>query len=80
MSYNELIECEGEYFDSEECPHCEGTGRRIVPPPAMSGPGLSAGNGGRTHGYESTYIAGCKCMACRAAHREGVKRRKNKAS
>lgn len=62
-------------YSTEPCPHCNGTGRRIVPPEPQPKGGQT--RRGRTHGYESTYAAGCRCDVCRAAHREGVARRKS---
>lgn len=54
--------------DAVACPHCDGTGKRIVPPPPRPHGG-DLGRG-RTHGYEGTYQAGCRCALCRAAHRD----------
>jgi hypothetical protein len=59
---------------TEPCPFCHGTGKRIKPPPPKTSGG-QPNKHGRTHGYESTYVAGCRCDLCRAAHREGKKRR-----
>ena len=61
----------------EPCPHCDGTGTRITPPPPMPSRGTSPGrkNGVRRHGYESTYQWGCRCELCRAAHREYSRQR-----
>jgi hypothetical protein len=64
-------------FETEPCPQCSGTGLRIVPPPPKRA-GEPAGSGGRTHGYEATYIAGCRCVPCTAAHREAAVRRSAK--
>jgi len=65
----------------EPCPHCGGTGQRVVPPPPMTqGEPRTPPGSGRRHGYEATYAAGCRCDLCRAAHREGQARRKRKAS
>jgi hypothetical protein len=58
---------------TEPCPYCDGTGRRIVPPPPK--PVGGTGKRGRNHGYEATYMDGCRCELCKAAHREGDKRR-----
>ena len=58
----------------EQCPFCHGTGRRVVPPPPRKRGGTT--KRGRTHGYESTYQSGCRCELCRAARREGERRRK----
>lgn len=61
----------------EPCPFCDGTGQRVVPPPARARGGSGKLNHrGRSHGYESTYKIGCRCELCRAAHREGTARRK----
>lgn len=64
--------------DTEPCPHCQGSGRRLVPPaPRQRGyqPGTH-GRPGRTHGLEATYAAGCRCELCRAGRREAARRRK----
>lgn len=62
---------------TEPCPFCDGTGRRLVAPPAQPGPGYQVRrNSGPTHGYESTYMAGCRCDLCRAARRAGSARRR----
>ena len=62
----------------EPCPHCHGTGFRVTPPPPKARGGQKGR--GRTHGYESTYGYGCRCDLCKAAHREGWKRRKRSGS
>ncbi len=63
-------------LDLEPCPHCEGTGFRVVPPPPANRGSNGRKGKGRRCGYESTYAAGCRCDLCRAAHREGVARRR----
>lgn len=65
---------------SEPCPHCDGTGRRAVPPAPGPRGGTQLGHtlGGKQHGYEATYTTGCRCDLCRAAHRVGAARRKAK--
>lgn len=62
--------------DTEPCPYCHGSGTRIVPPPPKKRGG-QVGRG-RSHGYESTYSAGCHCPLCTAAHREADTRRRRR--
>jgi hypothetical protein len=59
---------------TEPCPFCDGTGQRPLAPPPRPRGGYK--HRGRTHGYESTYGAGCRCELCRAAHRQGTARRR----
>lgn len=76
MNTAEMIETAASEVAYEPCPYCQGTGRRIKPPPPMprGGPKTKPGTGPR-HGYESSYAAGCRCDLCKAARREGVRRR-----
>lgn len=61
----------------ERCPYCDGTGKRPIPPPPDSNGGQK--KGGRRHGFEATYQAGCHCLLCRRGHAAYAKRRKAKA-
>lgn len=64
---------------TEPCPWCDGTGRRLVPPPPDTRGGRRTG--GRRHGYVATYTWGCRCELCRAAWRVyHAKRRRDEAS
>ena len=70
------IEPPNDSVQYEPCPFCGGTGSRPVPPPpSLPGVGNRPGEG-RRHGYEATYMSGCHCDLCMAAHRVGVARRK----
>jgi hypothetical protein len=60
---------------TEPCPHCGGMGVRVIAPPPMPR-GAHYARRGRTHGYESTYVSGCRCALCKAARRQAVARRK----
>lgn len=60
------------------CGYCRGTGTRIkAPPPKQRGGQTTPG---KTHGYESTYVCGCRCPLCRAAHRDGNARRRKRTA
>lgn len=79
----------------ESCPHCNGTGQRVIPPPPEPRPGFPAGGkrGVRRHGHVSTYQGrggknrtgdpeiddGCRCDLCKAAWRKYVANRKSRA-
>jgi hypothetical protein len=50
-------------------------GKVTTPPPPALRRGQTANRSGRTHGYESTYMSGCRCDACRSAHTVNARRR-----
>lgn len=67
-------------MNTEPCPHCDGTGERLVPPPPARRGGQRR-TGQRRHGYAGTYTAGkCRCDLCRAAWREYVRNRKQRSA
>ncbi len=61
--------------ETEPCPHCDGKGYRLVPPPPQRRGG-DKNEPGVHHGYISTYTNGCRCALCRAAKRVYVANRK----
>jgi len=64
----------------EPCPACRGTGvRPVAPPPLRRGHKVNRNGEGRAHGFQATYVRGCRCDLCRSAWRQQAAVRRAKA-